>query len=215
MQGEALGGASRIFGLERFPSTQRRRERRDGGRGRGARGRRTGRGRRGARKELFHTSYLYFWRHPKGFFIQHKTLKQKRWFFFSSHNTNFSWSPGVTLCNSESRGSRWPSALRRREEGRRDPTDHVIQSGPETGSLLALARRWLGDRPAPRRMGQPCSPVLGGVDRPLLTRPVSGPSHRPCGHTLENSRLGPGLGLDHLHLPLTAQKRCDALGAGL
>lgn len=55
--------------------------------------------------------------------------------------------------------------------------------------------------------------MLGGVDRPLLTRLDTGPSHRPCGHTLENSRLGPGLGLDHLHLPLIAQKRCDALEA--
>lgn len=53
--------------------------------------------------------------------------------------------------------------------------------------------------------------MLGGVDRPLLTRLDTGPFPQAlCGHTLENSRLGPGLGLDHLHLPLIAW-RCDAL----
>ena len=152
---------------------------------------------------------------PKRVFYPTQNSKTEKVFFFSSHNTNFSWSPGVTLCNSESRGSRWPSALRRREEGRRDPTDHVIQPGPETGSLLALARRWLGDRPAPQEDGPALLPCAGGCGQAPADQAGHGAFPQALRHTLENSRLGPGLGLDHLHLPLTAQKRCDALGAGL
>lgn len=118
-------------------------------------------GKRRERREPFHTSYVYFWRNRKGFFIQHKTVKQKR-SFFSSHNTNFSWSPGVIPRNSESRGSRWPSALRRREEGRRDPTDHTTY-----GLALRQAPCWhwpgAGSRTGqpPRRTDRPCSRAGG------------------------------------------------------
>ena len=61
MQGEALGGASRIFGLERFPSTQRRKERKERWREGEAGG-----GKKGNRREVpFHWG-----RDTQGFEIQ-------------------------------------------------------------------------------------------------------------------------------------------------
>lgn len=95
-------------------------------------------------------------------------------------------------------------ALCPEEVGRGKERPHRPQDprpGPETGSLLALARCWLGDRPAMQEDRPALLSYAGGVDRPPLTRPDAGPSHRPCGHTLENSRLGPGLGARPLHLP--------------
>lgn len=102
----------------------------------------------------------------KGFFTQHKTLKTEKCFFFFfflfSHNTNFSWSPGVTPSNSESRGSRWPSALRRWEEGRRDPTGHTTHGwAPRRAPCWCWPGAGSGTGQPRRRTDQPCSPMLG------------------------------------------------------
>lgn len=38
---------------------------------------------------------------------------------------------------------------------------HDLRPGPETGSLLALARRWLADRPAAQEDGPALLPCWG------------------------------------------------------
>lgn len=120
---------SRILVFRTFPLHSEKEGRKEGmGEGRGSGGG-EGVGEGGEERNLSTPPASTFGETERGFFIQHKTMKQKR-SFFSSHNTNFSWSPGVIPRNSESRGPRWPSALRKREEGRRDPTDYRPTAWP-------------------------------------------------------------------------------------
>ena len=92
--GEALGRASRIFGLERFPSTQKRKEgrkeRREGGRKEGNKEREKEGG--GERERNLSTPPTSTFRETERvFFTQHKTLKQKRPFFSNTKLSLVSW----------------------------------------------------------------------------------------------------------------------------